>query len=171
MNNTEEFEGLINQLSEENFNKLIDYIENLSQDEQEKEFPEGSLNRNIRDLLAHLHHWHIMMLKWYEVGMSGKKPVMPAEGYTWKTLPDLNVWINNKYQYITLSEAKALVNKSYDQTRNLIETHTNEELYTKKHYKWTGTTSLGSYLVSATSSHYDTVFKLLKKFRKMASAL
>lgn len=31
----------------------------------------------------------------------------------------------------------------------------NRELFTNKYFKWTGTTSLGSYCVSAISSHYD----------------
>lgn len=29
------------------------------------------------------------------------------------------------------------------------------ELFTKRLYSWTGSTSLGAYLVSSTSSHYD----------------
>ena len=36
----------------------------------------------------------------------------------------------------------------------------------KKKYKWTGSTSLGAYLVSATSSHYDWAYKLIKKCLK-----
>lgn len=156
-------------LSEENFNKLFEYIENLNNEEQERAFPEGSLNRNIRDLLTHLHHWHLMILEWYAIGMSGQKPSMPAEGYTWKDLPALNLWINKKYKDYTLPKAKSLVNQSYNDVRKLIEQHSDQELFTKKRYKWTGTTSLAANLISATSSHYDTVFKLLKKFRKMAS--
>ena len=41
-----------------------------------------------------------------------------------------------------------------------------DELFEKKRYKWTGSTSLGAYLVSATSSHYDWAFKLIKKCLK-----
>ncbi|MGB0851135.1 MAG: ClbS/DfsB family four-helix bundle protein [Bacteroidia bacterium] len=152
--------------SKENFEKLFKYINSLSLKEQEKEFPKGSLNRNIRDLLAHLHHWHLMMLHWYEIGMSGKKPAMPAEGYKWKQIPELNVWINEKYCSISLEKSKELVHKSHVQVCQLILNHTEEELFIKKRYKWTGTTSLAAYLISSTSSHYDTVFKLLKKFRK-----
>lgn len=48
--------------------------------EQNKEFPLETLNRNIRDVLMHLHNWHLMMLNWYETGMAGQKPEMPAKG-------------------------------------------------------------------------------------------
>ena len=35
-----------------------------------------------------------------------------------------------------------------------------------KYYAWTGTTSLGSYCVSATASHYDWALKKIKKHQK-----
>ncbi|KKL68507.1 hypothetical protein LCGC14_2124310, partial [marine sediment metagenome] len=78
------------ELSQKNYSKLIDYVDSLSEKVQQAVFPKGYLNRNIKDVLAHLHHWHLMFLEWYETGMAGQKPDMPAKGYTWKTLPDLN---------------------------------------------------------------------------------
>ncbi|MEM7107806.1 MAG: ClbS/DfsB family four-helix bundle protein [Bacteroidota bacterium] len=51
----------------------------------------------------------------------------------------------------------------------MIEEHSEEELFEKKRYKWTGTTSLAAYLISATSSHYDWALKLMKKcFKQLA---
>jgi hypothetical protein len=153
-------------LSKKNFESLLGFIENLSQDDQNKEFPLGTMNRNIRDVLMHLHHWHLMMLEWYTIGMNGIKPEMPAKGYTWKTTPKLNKWIWEKYQTTTLEDSMVNIKSSYHKIRDLIESHTDEELFEKKRYKWTGTSSLGSYLVSATSSHYDWAIKLIKKAKK-----
>ena len=150
-------------LSQENFVKLKQLIESLSPEEQEMDFPKGTMNRKIRDVLCHLHQWHNMFLKWYEVGMSGQKPVMPAEGYTWKTSSDLNHKIFNDYRNTPLAEAKKLLNQSHNQVFKLIEKHTDQELFTKKMYPWTGSTSLGAYLISSTSSHYDWALKLIKK--------
>ena len=56
-----------------------------------------------------------------------------------------------------------LFQKSFEKVFSIIEKHTEEELFTKKKYKWTSSTSLGSYLISATSSHYDWALKLMKK--------
>ena len=36
---------------------------------------------------------------------------------------------------------------------------THEELFSKKVYKWVGGSTLGSYFVSSTSSHYDWAIK------------
>lgn len=151
-------------LSQANYKKLNDLIEGIS--DPNKKFPEGTMNRNIRDVLAHLHHWHLMMLNWYEVGMKGEKPEMPAKGYSWKDTPELNKEIWKKYQKVDFNETKSLFNDSYQDIQKIIEKHTNEELFEKKKYKWTGTTSLGSYLISATSSHYDWAIKLIKKTLK-----
>lgn len=150
-------------LSKENYQKLIDFIDALPEKEQIAEFPEGTMNRNIRDVLMHLHHWHLMFLSWYKVGMDGEKPDMPAPGYTWKMTPELNRWIWEEYQKTTLKEAKSLLQQSFLEVQTIIGQHTNEELFEKKRYKWTGSTSLGAYLVSATSSHYDWALKLIRK--------
>lgn len=153
-------------LSQINFDRLNDYIAQLSEEEQQQEFPGVVLNRNIRDVWMHLHHWHLLTMNWYELGMEGIKAEMPAKGYTWKTLPALNQWIQNKYVDVSLEEAKRSLNTSHKQLRAIMKAHSNEELFEKKRYKWTGSTSMGAYLVSATSSHYDWAFKLIKKAKK-----
>ncbi|MDR1033746.1 MAG: ClbS/DfsB family four-helix bundle protein [Bifidobacteriaceae bacterium] len=61
----------------------------------------------------------------------------------------------NKFDSLTLS-------------MSIIQKHTDDELFTKKHYKWTGTTSLAAYLISATSSHYDWGWKCVRKAGKIA---
>ncbi len=150
-------------LSNKNYNKLLGLINSFPEEKLNQEFPSGYLNRNIRDVLAHLHHWHLMMLDWYKVGMAGNKPDMPAKGYTWKTTPDLNKEIQKKYSQTEVNEAKKMLQKSFDELQKVINNHTEEELFEKRRFKWTGTTSLASYLISATSSHYDWAYKLIKK--------
>lgn len=152
--------------SRENYRKLIHYIDSLSDEERDADFPDGTMNRNIRDVLAHLHQWHRMMLAWYKVGMEGEKPEMPARGYTWKMTPDLNKKIWEDYHDYSLEEIRKLLDESYKDVQKLIRKHSNNELFKKKYYKWTGSTSLGAYLVSATSSHYDWAYKLIKKAKR-----
>ena len=149
-----------------NCDRLLTFVNNLSKDEQERDFPEGMLNRNIKDTIAHLHAWHLMLLDWYTVGMTGQKPDMPAKGYTWKTLPKLNCEIQKRYAQVSLEDAMGLFRQSFKTVLKIIEIHTDEELFTKKKYPWTGSTSLGAYLISATSSHYDWAYKLIKKAKK-----
>ena len=45
----------------------------------------------------------------------------------------------------------------------LIDTFSDEQLFTKNIFSWTGSTTIGSYCVSVTSSHYDWAIKCIKK--------
>lgn len=152
--------------SQSYFKILNDFINALSEEKENKEFPQEMLNRNIRDVLAHLHEWHNMFKYWYSEGMKGNTPYIPAKGYTWKTVPELNKKINSDYSSTSLEHIKDSFYKSHQEIQKIIESHTNEELFDKKRYTWTGTTSLGAYLISATSSHYNWGLKLIKKALK-----
>jgi len=88
---------------------------------------------------------------------------MPAEGYTWKTLPDLNKKIWKDTQHLDLISAKKLLDKSFKKVQAVITNHSDNELFEKKRYKWTGSTSLGAYLIHNTSSHYHWAIKIIKK--------
>lgn len=154
-------------LSQKNFELLLQFIDALPESEKVKEFPPGTMNRNIRDVLAHLYHWQLMMKQWYDVGMTGKKPDIPAKGYTWKTVPQLNHKIWEEYASYALHDIRNKLTGTHTQMTELIQKHSNEELFEKKRYPWTGTTSLGAYFIGATSSHYDWALKLIKKANKI----
>jgi hypothetical protein len=158
------------ELAEINFNKLLEFIEELPDELKAKIYKNDELNdrdKTIADVICHLHEWHLMMENWYKVGMSGKKPAIPAEGYTFQTLPKLNHKIWEKYKGTELKKAVTIFKKSYKDVIALIGKHNDEELFTKKKYEWTGTTSLGSYFISATSSHYDWGLKTVKPLKKL----
>ena len=67
---------------------------------------------------------------------------------------------------MTLEEATRLLAQSHREILELMEGFSNDELFTKGVYKWTGGTSLGSYFVSSTSSHYEWASKKLKAHQK-----
>jgi hypothetical protein len=158
------------ELAEINFNKLLEFIDDLSDEIKNGIYKKDELNdrdKTIADVICHLHEWHLMMENWYKIGMSGKKPAILAEDVTWQTLPVLNHRIYEKYKGTDLKEAIKLFKKNHKTVTALIEKHTDDELFTKKKYQWTGTTSLGEYLISATSSHYDWGLKIIKPLRKL----
>ena len=156
----------LQQLSDSNFEKLLNQVKEAFENNKNVEFPEGYLNRNIKDVLAHLHEWHNMMMSWYDSGMAGEKPDMPKKGFTWKTLPDLNRIIWNTYKDDEYDDILKKLKGSHKRVRKLIDSHTDDDLFTKKKYNWTGSTSLAAYLISNTSSHYDWAYKLIKKCTK-----
>ena len=50
---------------------------------------------------------------------------------------------------------------------NVIMEMSNEELFQKNVYDWVGGSTIGSYFISVTSSHYDWAMKKIKAHRKM----
>ena len=146
------------------YKKLLSMIESMPNELQEMEFEFEDRDRNLRDVLAHLYEWHIMVHTWYTVGtVKGLMPQVPGAGYTWRTLPDLNREIWKKYQDVLLDDIKCKFNNSHWMVVKLIETHNNEELFSKDIYKWTKSSTLGAYFVGSTSSHYEWAMKKIKK--------
>ncbi len=78
----------------------------------------------------------------------------------------MNVEFFKKHQDTPLEDAKSMFCKSHASVIELAKTFSNEELFSKGVYKWTGGSTLGSYFVSNTSSHYDWALKKLKAHRK-----
>lgn len=152
--------------SQKNLDRLKDLISSLPPTDQNNNFKNPGLNKNISDVISHLHHWHLMMLDWYEVGMKGEKPHIPAEGYNWRTLPALNVEIQKMYNSLTLEESMKNFAVSHEKVMDLIHSHSEEELFERKRYPWTGNNAIAGYLVGAASSHYDWAYKLIKKNTK-----
>jgi hypothetical protein len=96
------------------------------------------------------------------------KPFLP-EPYNWKTYPAMNVEFWRKHQNTPLADAKSMLRDSHNEVMALIETFSNDELFARKHFAWTGTSTLGAYCVSATASHYDWAIKKLKTHMKTSS--
>lgn len=149
--------------SHNNYQKLNGFIDSFPDEQQTAEFLPGTLNRNIRDVLAHLYHWHLMLLDWYSTGMTSRKPEMPAKGYSWKDTKRLNQDIWEMYKTQPLEEIRASLDITHLELQAIIERHTEIELFEKKRYAWTGSSSLATYIRSNTLSHYNWAYKLIRK--------
>jgi hypothetical protein len=121
---------------------------------------------SIKDILAHLDAWHDMFLRWERAGAAGETIEMPAPGYTWKDTPALNDEIYQRIKYDDYDAVVARLEDSYRRMRSVVAGYSDEDLSAKRRYKWTGSTSVLSYAVSATSSHYDWACKLIRRFKK-----
>ncbi len=154
------------QHSEDNFSKLFALIDTMSADEQEKTFAFEDRDKNIRDVLVHLYEWHQLLIHWITSNRAGdNQPFLPAP-YTWKTYGEMNVAFWEKHQATPYQQAKEQLQNSHRTAMTLIDEFSNDELFTKKYFSWTGTTSLGSYCISSMASHYDWALKKIRKHKK-----
>lgn len=132
--------------------------------------PHWGRDKNLRDVLAHLYAWQKMLFDFVDANQNGTaRPFLPAP-HTWRTTPSLNMEIWEHYQDTSLGDIQDMLGSSHSQIIELIESFTDEELFTKKYFPWTGTSSLGSYLVSAAPSHYDWAIKKLRTHQKANKA-
>lgn len=162
--------------AESNFEKLWTFIDSMSEESLNTEFDFSDdatkkeaywkRDKNLRDVLIHLYEWHQLLIKWVEANTAGQKTDFLPEPYTWKTYGDMNVEFWRKHQTTDLSKAKELVLASHRSVIELVTNFSNEELFAKQYFDWTGTTSLGSYCVSILSSHYEWALKKLKAHTK-----
>lgn len=160
------------QAAEENYQKLWQHIDSMPEQARQTAFDFSAddnktaqhwhRDKNIRDILIHLYEWHQLLLNWINANMAGKPAHFFPAPYTWKTYGDLNIEFWHMHQSTAYDEAKKRLETSHQAVLAKIRTCSNEALFSKHYFDWTGTTTLGSYCISATSSHYDWAIKKLR---------
>ena len=154
------------QAATDQFAKLWTLIDEMSDEEKSADIVPNERDKNVRDVLVHLYEWHCLLLNWIRSNTNrNPAPFLPAP-YNWKTYPQMNVAFWEKHQNTSYTDAEAMLKKTHKEVMAIIETFSNEDLFSKGAFDWTGTTTLGSYCVSATSSHYDWAMKDIKKALK-----
>jgi len=109
---------------------------------------------SVKDVLAHLYEWQQMFFTWYETGLRGETPPMPAEGYKWNQLPALNHVIHQRYRELPLDEVLYLFRTSHQKTLAFVHARSGEELTQPGWYAWAGKHALIGFISSNCGSHY-----------------
>ena len=91
---------------------------------------------SVKDVLAHLVEWEQMVLGWHATGLRGDRP---------------------------LDEVLEQFGTSHQEILGVIQELSNKELFTAGQFAWTKKNTLGTYMVSATSSHYLWARKEIRK--------
>ena len=166
--------------AEEHFEKLFKLVDSISDNEEEqnlkfnfnedfgKETPRATRyahwarDKNLRDVFVHLYEWHRLLLNWIKANKNNEnKPFLP-EPYNWKTYGDMNVEFWKKHQNTSYEKSKEMVKESHKAVIKLVETFSNDELFSKGAFAWVGGSTLGQYCVSTTVAHYDWAMKKIK---------
>lgn len=151
---------LINSIPEKDRNGVFEF-----DIEKEKE-AHWKRDKNMRDVLVHLYEWHNLLLNWVDNNQKNIEKQFLKEGYNWKTYGTMNIEFWENHQSTPYETSLKLLEKSHEQVMNLAETFSNDELFSKGTFKWVGGSTLGSYFVSVTSSHYDWAMKKIRKYKK-----
>lgn len=160
-----------------NYDKLLKLIDSMTDIELNTEFDFSAdtkkkeahwgRDKNVRDILIHLHEWHNLLLEWVSNNKAGVRKPFLMEGYNWKTYGDMNIVFWKRNQAVSLDMALEQFKESHKKIMDTIQTMSDDELFQKNVYDWVGGSTIGSYFISVTSSHYDWAMKKIKAHRKM----
>jgi hypothetical protein len=121
---------------------------------------------SVKDVLSHLTEWEQMCLGWYEAGLKGKTPALPAVGYNWAQLPALNTSIIKKHHDRSVDDVLKRFRTSYRQILKTVQEMREADIFTPGRYAWTGKNALAAYVIGSTSSHYVWAGKEIRKCLK-----
>ncbi|MCB1138192.1 MAG: ClbS/DfsB family four-helix bundle protein [Leptospiraceae bacterium] len=150
--------------SEKEWKQFLSLLEGLTEPELLENGVWGE-NWNIRDMMAHIHEWHNMVLKWHSEGQKGSVE-MPAPGYKWSETPRLNHDIYEEYRSLPHAEAEKRMKATHAKLRKLAESLTEKQLLEPAQFAWCGKNAITTYLAAAIISHYRWGQKKIKDWQK-----
>lgn len=124
---------------------------------------------SLSDLVAHLAEWHHLFLNWYEAGLRGVKPEMPAPGYKWNETPKLNQAIFRKHRSRPAAALQAEFESGYQRILQIADSLSSAQLLKPGHFEWTGKHPLSAYIAPNTASHYRFAIKATKRWLRAGS--
>ncbi|MGI9823886.1 ClbS/DfsB family four-helix bundle protein [Agromyces sp. Marseille-Q5079] len=120
------------------FHRFDEAIESIPEAEREAPFPREGRDRDIRDVIDHLHAWHELLLGWLDAERAGEPVAYPAEGYTWAQLDELNAVLRERYRGKSLAEARERLRGSHITVLARIETLSDDDLFDPAAHDWLG---------------------------------
>ena len=136
----------------------------LAEIPRKQKFAEVTDGMSVKDFLAHRTEWGRMMIRWYTEAAEGGTPAVPTERFKWNQLKELNADIQQRYAKTSLVKIEEEFVAVHDELYRMVEKMSDEELFTKRHYGFTGTSDLVTYLNSATASHYRSARRHIAKW-------
>jgi len=122
---------------------------------------------SVKDILAHLVGWQQMNLSWYEAGLKGESPPMPARGLTWRDIPHLNAQIYRKHHRRSLEAVLADYRDYHERMLALVAETPDADFLRVGRYAWQGPTwTLSDYIRANTASHYRWARKHIRRWMR-----
>lgn len=143
--------------------KLEELLAAIPASRKKEEVTDGM---SVKDFLAHRTEWGRMMLSWYRDANKGKTPAVPSKKYKWNQLKELNADIHKRFTKASLASVEKEFKTVHDTLLRTIKKMSEEELFQKKYYSFTGSSDLATYLNSATAAHYRSARRHIQKWWK-----
>lgn len=121
---------------------------------------------SAKDILAHLAAWEELLCGWYQVGLRGETPDLPAPGFTWRTIDALNEQIYQQHRDQTLAEVQAWFGEAHQQFLAVVGGIPEADLFSRPCYAWQGKYRLVTYVQANGNQHYHWAAGHIRKWLK-----
>lgn len=146
------------------WNRFLELLKSLDAADREKPGVWGD-GWTVKDMMAHIHEWHNMVLLWHKQGQKG--PVeMPAPGYKWSETPALNHAIYERYHSTSAAEAEKKMKATHKKLYDLAVSLSEKQLLEPAQFAWCGKNAITTYMAAAIISHYRWGQKKIKDWKK-----
>jgi hypothetical protein len=147
--------------SKKGFELLMATIENLPASERVKEWKTKERDKNLNDVIYHLHAWHKLLLHWLSILKEGGKPAIPKEGYTWDDIDVLNheLWLDA--QKHTLMDTLELFKITYQACAKEVQSLTEDQIF--KSFSPSFNHPIIGLLDGCMAEHYAWAMEILKE--------
>ena len=78
----------------------------------------------------------------------------------------MNVQIWRQHQDTPLYKTKTLLAQTHEKVMTLTANFSDEELFARRYFNFTGKLNLAAYITGSTSSHYDWAIKKIRKHKR-----
>lgn len=153
------------------FRALEDAIDEIPGDRRSAAFPRGTTadasaeaseasnaatrDRDLQDVLNHLHAWHELLLGWLDAVAADRVPAYPAEGRTWAELELLNRELRDKYRVRDLAQALSRLQTSHVGVLARVGALDEALLFDAGRFAWLGGSALAVPVHECLGGHYD----------------
>ncbi len=135
-------------------------------DPEQAEYFDKEIEASIKSIISHRMEWIRMFFGWYQDGIDQKEPQVPAPGYKWNQLKELNAKIWERDEKKKWNQICEDFETESQKLIEFIESQDNKTLYTPKLYEWLNKWTLGRWLEASGSSHFRSANKNIKKILK-----
>lgn len=145
-------------VTQKDFAKLDKLIETIPDDVAMTKLDEDT---SIKDTIGHRAYWIGLFLGWYEDGIAGREVHIPAKGYKWNQLKELNASVRAEQSDLGWQTAKGLLRSNHARLIGRIEGLSDDDLYGHPmtgNDKWTA----GRFAEASGASHYRSAAKFIR---------
>jgi hypothetical protein len=149
--------------------RLLQNLNHLSYEQMNR--PEVIGEWSVKDIIAHLIDWEQRFIDWYQAGLRGVMPEIPAPGIGWDQLDYLNQRIYEKHRDRLLDDVLQEFIESYNQVLAVIENIPEKEIFKIGVYAWLGENNMVDIILANTANHYQWAKRHIRKWLKAQGKL